>query len=71
MWRFRHLIVLGSLVALGYYFSIMFQADWKVLTVLGALLAVTYWAANRADPIVPEDDGPEPPEPPPGPPDGA
>lgn len=63
MWRFRHLIVLASLLALGYYFSLMFRADWKVLAALGLLLGATYLAANRADP-------PAPPEPPaPGPPE--
>ena len=67
MWRLRHLIVVGSIAALAYYFSISFQADWKVLTVIGGLLALVYFAANLADPAVPPEpqgDPEETPEPP-------
>lgn len=54
MWRFRHLIVLLSVAAVGYYFSFMFQADWKILAVLGTLFVVIYVAASMADPIRPD-----------------
>jgi len=61
MWRFRHLIVLLSIGAVAYYFSFMFQADWKVLAVLGTLFAIIYVAASMADPVRPEKPRPEPP----------
>jgi hypothetical protein len=56
MWRFRHLIVILSLVALGYYFSITFEADWKVLVPMGIVLLLTYLGASLADPLGPPDD---------------
>lgn len=55
MWRIRHLIVLLSLFAVGYYFTFMLHADWKVILVLVALLSLTYVGASLADPGEPED----------------
>ncbi len=63
MWRFRHLIVLASIVAVAYYFTFMLRADWKVLAVLVVLMAAVYVGASMADPIKPK-------EPPRGPRDG-
>ncbi|MFN7971829.1 MAG: hypothetical protein U0166_05705 [Acidobacteriota bacterium] len=50
MWRFRHLIVALSIVAIGYYLSITFRADVKVIVVLMVLMGIVYVAASLADP---------------------